>query len=304
MASRLRLIAVAALATLAAACGPHSGAANPDQAVHDAIAKLQSGSLKATFDGSATIDSSSVQNLPAEISKVLGQAGTGGSAKGTLDQESQARRLVTVTAGGKTYTVVAYDGRVFYSLDGKRFAEVPQKDVSKVLQQIAGFDITRITSSFSFHDAGSETQDGVTAEHYSAPVDSVALQKLATLVGGANSQAAQAIELAIPFSSIKQGSFDVWVDGSGNPVRVSLNASISVDVGRLAAAFAAATSAKPAPSGKAPSGTLNLGVALDIHLTSVGGGVSVAQPSPDPAAPTFPAKHGKGGSGASPSATP
>ena len=303
MATRFRLLALGALAVLTAACGPNSGAAaSPDQAVHDAVAKLQTSSLVATFTGSAAVDTSTLKNVPAEIAKILGQAGKGGSAKGTVDQESAARRSVTVTAGGKTYTVVAYDGHLYYSLDGKRFAEVSAKQVSTILQQVAGYDLTKITGAFGFHDAGSDTQDGVTAEHYSAPVDASALQKLAALLGS-NSQAQQAVELAIPFAVIKSGSLDVWVDGSGNPVRVSLSADITVDVGKIAAALKSITAA-PLPAGPAPTGTLGLTVSLDIHTSSVGGSVSVARPSPDPAAPTLPAHHSAGGGGASPSATP
>ena len=304
--ARIRSLAIATLALIAAACGPNAAPGkSPDQAVHDAIAKLQTSSLKATFSGSLGIDTATLKNIPGEVNKVLDQVGKGGSVAGTVTQESTSRRSATVTAGGKTITVTAFDGHAFYSVDGTRFAQIPDKDATKPLQQLAGFDVTQITSCFSFHDAGSDSPDGVTAEHYSAPVDSAALQKVATLVGKANSQAGQAIALAVPFTTFNSGSMDVWVDGSGNPVRLSLNAKLSVDVAQIAAALAAATSATPMPAGKAPSGTLGLTVALDIHLSSVGGSVSVAPPSPDPTAPTFaPGHHMGGGSGTSPSATP
>ena len=91
------LVAAAAVAVVAG-CGPGAilTAETPDQAVSSALQAVRTTPLRASLTGDLPLDTSSLTNLPASIQTILGQVGSGGSATGQLDQESSARRQLTV----------------------------------------------------------------------------------------------------------------------------------------------------------------------------------------------------------------
>ena len=302
--------AAVAVLLVVAGCGPAKSGLNgknPDQAVQDAVRQAQSTALHMTFKGTLGVDRSRLTGVPAEIDTALEAIGNGGTARGQLDQESGARRKLTLSSQGKDVIVVLYDGKAYYSQDGTRYAEVTGDLPSQA--QLGGVDLSKLVSSFSFADAGADTQDGQSVEHYRAPLTVGSLQKLAQHLGASSTQMnqlQQVLALAAPFTKLDRGSLDVWLGSdSGGLVRLDLSGAGSIDVGGLVTGLSQGLGS-PLPGGVAAvHGTLGLSGDLDAHVSQLGGGIRVSRPSPDPAAPTPGGHHEQpGGSGATPSPTP
>ena len=203
--------AVIAVAGCGAAKGALSGK-DPNTAVQDAVRQAQSTSLHLNLKGSLGVDRSDLANVPAEIDSALAAIGKGGTASGQVDQESNTRRKLTgQVEGGKSATLVEYDGKLYASDDGTHFSEVTSKDTG-MQSQLASFDLTKIVSAFTFQDTGADTQDGRSVEHYTAPLTVDTINKLAQNLGSSLARTFWTVTLPIVVPSVLSGALLVFIE--------------------------------------------------------------------------------------------
>ncbi|HYA00490.1 MAG TPA: hypothetical protein VEK76_09090 [Candidatus Binatia bacterium] len=277
----LALPTIAAAAALAVACGPAAALTgdDPSQAVTTALQKAATTPLVMALSGSLSLDTSSLQNLPASIQSALTGLGSGGSATGTLKQESSTRRQLTASAGGHTLSAVEYDGHAYVSLDGGGYAELSTSLPAS--PAATGSQLGTLVGDLNLQDQGTITDNGASEEHYHAAITGDLLGKLAQdLAGGSASasQAGQYLGMLTPFITVKSGSVDIWLSrGDGSLVRASVSASLSVDVGSLASLIGGLAS--PGSGSTAlPSGTLGITLSLDARVSNYGGAVTITKP--------------------------
>jgi len=292
--------AAAAGAVAVAACGPGAvlTADTPGQAVSTAVEAAQTTPLRMNLTADLTVNAGGVSGLPSSIQSALGQLGSGGSATGHLDQESAARREITGSAGGHSLTVVQYDGHGYVSEDGGAYAEFSTTLPSSTTVSTA--DVSAAVNALGFQDQGGTSVDGVSVEHYSAPITLSALQKLAQSVtaspsaGGMMGSLGQGLALVAPYVS-GHGTVDLWLSTKdGSLVRASVSGSMSIDVGAIASALSGLMPMAGA-SGSTASGSLEMGLSAQADVSDYGGSVTVSKPT---ATSTLP---GWGGSSSLPS---
>jgi hypothetical protein len=290
----LVLLATAATA-VAAACGTGARltADSPGQAVTAALEAAQTTPLVMSFTGSFSLDSAGLKGVPASLQPSLAELGSGGSASGRLIQASSNRREVTLSAAGHTYTLVQYDGHGYVRRDGGGFAELAKALPSG--STLSGATLSAAVDALGFQDvtkAGDQTM-----EHYQATLTAASLEKLVEALSGSgsnssSSQLQQVVTMLAPFLTLRGASADVWVShATGALVRASLGGSFSVDVGKIASAFAGF--APPGALGKSlPSGTLSGSLSFGATVSHYGGSLTVTKPV---ATATLPAKSGFAG---------
>lgn len=297
---------LAAAALLAAACGETAGltAAGSGQAVASALEAARTTPLQAAFTASLALQTAGVQGLPATIQSQLSQLGGGGSASGTLLQQSGSRRELRVTARGHTYDLVQYDGHGYVRSDGGAWAELAS--ALPATPTVSGSDISTAVADLGFSDRGPATVDGVATEHYRAAVTSASLTKLLEDLGtsaaasaGSGSGLMTELTLLAPYVSLSHATADVWVSTrNGSLVKASLGGTVSVDLGAISAALAGLGTSQ---GGTPPrlSGTLGASLSLSVQVSDYGGSVTVTRPH---AATTLPAAPPSGWTGCLPAA--
>ena len=286
------LLAAGATALVVAACGQAAAltAESPDQAVVAALQKAQTTPLRMSLTGDLRLSTAGLGNLPSSLQGVIGRLGGGGSASGELDQQSAARRQLTLSAAGHRLTLVEYDGHGYVSRDGGSFGEL-----SKTLPTsptLSPSQVSALVGAAGFEDQGRATVDGVSAEHYSAPLTVATLEKLVQASGTSGATATgrleQALVLLAPFIA-GHGTADVWLSlHDGSLVRAALSGAFTVDVGAAASALAGLSPTAPA-AGSLPTGTLGVSVSAQADVSGYGGPVTVTKPQASstlPAAPT------------------
>ena len=263
-----------------AGCGPGATltAESPDQAVSAALQSAQTTPLRMSLTGDLHLDTASLTNLPASIQSMLGQVGSGGSATGSLEQESGARRQLTLSAAGHSLALVEYDGHIYVSQDGGAYAQLPRSaEASPVANPSM---LTILVAALDFQDQGPATLDGVSTEHYTATVTVATLEKLAEDLpsGGGSGSLAQGLTLLAPYAT-GQGSVDIWLsERSGSLVRAGLSGSLTVDVGAAASALSGLLAPASGSSGSLPGGSLAVSLSLRADVSDYGGAITVTQP--------------------------
>lgn len=273
------LVAAAAVAVVAG-CGPGAilTAESPDQAVSAALQAAQTTSLRMSLTGDLHLDTASLTNLPASIQSVLGQVGSGGSATGSLAQESGARRQLTISAAGHSLALVQYDGRTYVSQDGGGYAQLPQTTGSS--PEAGPSEIATAVAALGFQDQGPATVDGVGTERYSATITVATLEKLAQdlTTGSAGGSMEQGLTLLAPYAT-GQGSVEVWLSQrSGSLVRAELSGSLTVNVGAAASALSGLLAPASGSSGSLPGGSLGVSLSLRADVSDYGGTITVTRP--------------------------
>ncbi len=273
------LVAAAAVAVVAG-CGPGAilTAESPDQAVSTALQAVQTTPLRMSLTGDLHLDTASLTNLPASIQTILGQVGSGGSATGILEQESGARRQLTVSAAGHSLALVEYDGHLYVSQDGGAYAELPQTPQSS--PEASPPALATAVAALGFQDQGSATVDGVSAEHYTATITVATLEKLAQDLtsGGGSGSLEQGLTLLAPYAT-GQGSVDVWLsERSGSLVRAELSGSLTVNVGAAVSALSGLLAPASGSSGALPGGSLGVSLSLRADVSDYGGAITVTKP--------------------------
>jgi len=287
-AVRIELRRPAGLALLAAAllltagCGPTAVLTDesPAQAVQAALEAAQTTPLTMSLAGSLTLQSSSLQNLPASIQSALGQLGSGGSATAQLTQESSARRELQVSAAGHSADLVEYDGHGYVSVDGGGYAELSESLPTDLVVSQSVLDSA--VAGLGFQDQGPTTSGGQPVEHYSAALTLSALETLVENLAsstGEGSEVQMAFALLAPYVTLSDSSVDVYLStADGSLVRLSLSTSIAVNVGAICSALAGLGAAGGA-AGSLPSGSISVGVSLNAQVSNYGGAVTVTQPT-------------------------
>ena len=298
------VLVLAADAAVVAACGPGAvlTADTPDQAVATALQAVQTTSLRMSLTGDLGLDTTSLANLPASVQTAIAQLGSGGSATGQLEQESSARRQLTVSAAGSTMTFVEYDGHGYVSQGGGAYAELSTALPSSAA--VSSTDLTTAVAALSFEDEGSATVDGASVEHYAASITVSTLEKLAQDLGGSAAGSADLgpmLTLLAPYVT-GSGSADLWLSTrDGSLVRAALSGSLTVDVGAAASALAG-LGVLPAASGPLPTGSLGVTVSLGADVSDYGGPVTVSKPDATSTLPASGSWPGWLGSSPTPSA--
>jgi hypothetical protein len=274
------LVAAAAVAVVAG-CGPGAilTAESPDQAVTSALQAVQTTPLRMSLTGDLHLDTASLTNLPASIQTILGQVGSGGSATGSLEQESSARRQLTVSATGHSLALVEYDGQIYVSQDGGAYAQLPQSAGSS--PEAGPSSLATAVAALGFQDQGSATVDGVDAERYTATITVATLEKLAQDLasGGGSGSLGQGLSLLAPYVT-GQGSVDVWLSQrSGGLVRAELSGSLTVNVGAAASALAGLLAPASGSSSSLPAGSLGVSLSLRADVSDYGGSITVTRPA-------------------------
>ncbi len=286
------LLLAATVAAVLAACGAGARltADSPDQAVTAALEAAQTTPLLMSFGGSLNLDTAGLKDVPASLQPELTKLGTGGSASGSLTQASSRRRQVTLSSGGHTYTLVAYDGQGYVRQDGAGFAKLSKALPSNTT--VSSATISAAVDALAFQDV---SKPGQATEHYQATITVDSLPKLVEALSGSGtstSQLQQLVTLLTPFVTLKGASVDVWIShATGGLARVSLAGSFSVNVSSIASAFAGFAS--PGVLGKSlPSGTFSGSLSFKATVTQFGGSVTLTQPV---ATATLPAASGASG---------
>ena len=273
------LVAAAAVAVVAG-CGPGAilTAESPDQAVSTALQAVQTTPLRMSLTGDLHLDTASLTNLPASIQSMLGQVGSGGSATGSLEQQSGARRQLTVSAGGHNLALVQYDGQVYISQDGGAYARLAETPASS--PKAGSGSLATAVAALGFQDQGPTSVDGVGAERYTATITVATLQKLAQDLtsGGGSGSLEQGLALLAPYAT-GQGSVDVWLSQrSGSLVRAELSGSLTVNVGAAASALSGLLAPTSGSSGSLPGGSLGVSLSLRADVSDYGGAITVTKP--------------------------
>ena len=294
VAAAIGLIGVTALA----GCGKGASSnalsgLSAQQAVQQASTKFASQSFKFDLDGNLSVDASKLKGDPQSLSQ-LKALGSGISLSGTGEQESPQRVQLVMSIKplvDKPVTVVGYDGTAYAALDGTHFADAGSlKSVTGGLGVTPGDISTYLSNLGNVQDKGSESIDGLTAEHYQVALDQSFLSK-------ALGQASQG-QSANPFAGIIEqlvqftgGAIDIWVnqaDGSLDRTKVAFTLNFDLDklsqlFGGLGQGGASSTS-----SSSAPAGSIGLGLNVDIHPHDYGTPVTITRPTVDPNAPKLP----------------
>lgn len=305
------VIATAALATALAACGNSSTSSSPSgalsgvsarQAVVQALQKAGTSPLKYDLGGTAGVDSSSLKNVPADLAtSITGLIGSGGNitVAGRVEQESAARYRITLDlkpAVNATVTGVVYDGTFYYSLDGGKVYGSGGSLKSLTGVGFTPTDLNQLLGQMgdqSFKDLGPATAGGQPVEHYQVPltVDDL-VRALAPSSPGATPSAAdqQNLQALAQLITLKGSSIDVQVAGDGHLAGYGVNLEFGVDVGRLAGLFGGGAAAGSA----APSGAINITLAVTSTVSDYGSPVTVTRPTVTPGAPRLPPGLGGG----------
>ena len=297
---------LAAAALLAAACGESASltAAGSGQAVASALEAARTTPLRAAFTASLALQTAGVQGLPAKIQSQLSQLGGGGSASGTLLQQSGSRRELRVTAQGHTYDLVQYDGHGYVRTDGGAWAELAS--TLPATPAPSGSQISAAVAALGFSDRGPASVDGVATQRYRATLTTARLTTLiedlgASASAGAGSGSSLMGDLALlsPYVTLSHATADVWVSTrNGSLVRAQVGGSVAVDLGAISAALAGLGTSQ---GGTPPrlSGTLGATLSLSVQVSDYGGSVTVTRPH---ASTTLPAAPASGWTGCLPAA--
>ena len=285
-------LAAGAAALALAACGQAAAltAESPDQAVAAAFQQAETTPLQVSLTGDLRLSATGLANLPSSIQEALSRISSGGSASGQLDQQSAARRQLTVSAAGHRLTLVEYDGHGYVSRDGGSFAEL--STALPTSPALSPSRLSALVAALGFQDDGHGTVDGVSAEHYSAPLTVATLENLVQAggAGGAtvSGRLEQALAMLAAFVS-GQGTADVWLSlHDGSLVRATLSGTFTLDVGAAASALSGLMPSPP-PTGSLPTGSLGVSVSAQADVSDFGGPVTVTEPQASstlPAAPT------------------
>lgn len=291
--ARLLAAAGTALAMLAG-CGGSSSAINgltPKDVVKLTSQRVANQSLRADLDGRFIVDASKLTGVPPAQLRQFGVAPNGYTLTGKEDQESPKRLqlMVTLQPDYDNATIVEYDGQTYYSKDGTRFAAAGQ-----LSSLTAGIGITPgdLTNYLGFlgdlKDLGSTTQDGMTVEHYSSPIDQNVLdQVLGASVTNQGNNLNGFSEIFNKFITVRSGNIDVYVDpATANLDRVDMKLKFVFDFSKISSLFGATPNATTKKSG--PGGTLDFDVAISDHLHDYGAKITVKKPTVDPTAPKPP----------------
>ena len=277
-----------------AGCGRSSAISglSPAQAVQQATAKFSNQSLKFDLDGKISIDSSKLRG-DAQVQDQLKAFGSGVTVTGTGAEENPQRvqLVMHITPQlDKPVTVVAYDGTAYAALDGTHFADAGSlKSVTGGIGVTPGDVSTYLSNLGNVQDKGSERIDNLDTEHYQVALDQSFLQK-------ALGQASQG-QSPNPFASIFEqlvqftgGAIDVWVNqADGTLDRTKVAFTLSFDLDKLSQLFGGLAQGSGATgSSGTPSGSVGIGLNLDLFAHDYGSPVTIAKPVVDPNAPKLP----------------
>jgi hypothetical protein len=293
----LRPLALAgAAALLVTACGGSKASSSaisglsPQDIVKVSAQSLQQGSLRYTFELKLGFDASKLTGLTAKDQSDFNKVLAGFHFTGKGEQESPTRVHLTLSMQPivpQDITVVLYDDKAYYSLDGKSFGEsdvskltgglsVNPKDFSKLLDGLGGVK-----------DLGQTQQDGLTVEHLQVTLDSSFLDKALGELGGASSGSNPFGEIFKEFVSFTGGTIDLYVlpDNAGLE-RESASFAMRLDFDKLRTAFGGLGSGTS--SSGIPGGSLGVSVSVNAHFFDQGAKISVTKPTVDPNAPELP----------------
>lgn len=183
--------------------------------------------------------------------------------------ESPERVEITQEVGDREQEVVLYDGEVFVSPDGARWARVTgdAADAFSQASAVAGLDPASLFTDLRAD--GTATIDGAPATRYSGAVDTAAADQAVQSVIGGLGQLGTAVGDAV---TLRSGTVELQVaDATDTVARQDITMEIAFDFGALARA-----------AGQEEAGDLGTMVitsAATEAITDVGGDVVVDKPT-------------------------
>ena len=236
--------------------------------VSRAYATLRATSYVSTGATTQEVDASGIDaSLRDQVEEQFAAGAAGVSTRTRF--ESPERVEITQAVGSREQEVVLYDGEVFVSPDGAKWARVTgdAADAFSQASAVAGLDPTSLFTDMRLD--GTATIDGAPATRYSGAVDTAAAGQAVQSVIGGLGELGTAVGDAV---TLRSGTVELQVaDATGTVARQDITMEIAFDFGALARAAG--------QDDAAGLGTMVITSAATERITDVGGDVVVDKPT-------------------------
>lgn len=237
--------------------------------VSRAYATLRATSYVSTGATTQEVDASGIDaSLRDQVEEQFAAGAAGVSTRTRF--ESPERVEITQAVGSREQEVVLYDGEVFVSPDGTKWARVTgdAADAFSQASAVAGLDPASLFTDMRLD--GTATIDGAPATRYSGAVDTAAAGQAVQSVVGGLGQLGAAVGDAV---TLRSGTVELQVaDATETVAHQDITMEIAFDFGALARAAGQDAAA-------AALGTMVITSAATERITDVGGDVVVKKPT-------------------------
>ena len=236
--------------------------------VSRAYATLRATSYVSTGATTQEVDASGIDaSLRDQVEEQFAAGRAGLSTRTRF--ESPDRVEITQAVGSREQEVVLYDGEVFVSPDGAKWARVTgdAADAFSQASAVAGLDPASLFTDLRLD--GTATIDGAPATRYSGLVDTAAAGEAVQSVIGGLGELGTAVGDAV---TLRSGTVELQVaDATDTVARQDITMEIAFDFGALARAAG--------QDDAAGLGTMVITSAATERITDVGGDVVVEKPT-------------------------